>query len=322
MARSTVSDENEPSSSHRISRRLLLQGFAALPCAHKAWAGGGALPVKEIAPGVFVHHAPYEEASATNQAGIANLGFIVGDDAVAIVDSGGSLLEGEALLGAIRQITDRPVTYVVNTHCHPDHIFGNGAFPGAKVVGHKRLAAALAARGAYYLETLKRDLGAAAAGSVVVPPDLEVADQMTLTLGSRQLHLQAWPTAHTDCDLTLRDLTTDNWFLGDLLFSQRMPTIDGSLRGWITLLNHLRTISAAQVIPGHGPASAPWPTTSEPLLRYLTDLAREVRAALKKGTTLEEATDTVGRDLKADWALFESVHPRNVAVAYAELEWE
>jgi quinoprotein relay system zinc metallohydrolase 2 len=306
-----------------IGRRLFLQGMATLPFARAAWADvAAALPVKEIAPGVFVYQAPYEEASPANLGGIANLGFVIGEDAVAVIDSGGSLLEGQALAAAIRQHTDRPVVYVINTHAHPDHIFGNGAFSGAKVVGHKRLPEVLISHGPYYLETLKRDLGAAAAGSVVVPPDLLVADQMTLDLGHRQLRLQAWPPAHTVCDLTVRDERTGSWLLGDLLFWKRMPTIDGSLRGWIKLLTQLRAIPAARAVPGHGPASGPWPVASDPLLHYLTGLATEVRAALKKGMTLEEATETVGQDLKADWVLFDSTHPRNVAIAFAELEWE
>ena len=306
-----------------LSRRALLRGLLTLSVAATGPSiAASSLPVTEIAPGVFVYQAPYEEADAANLGAIANLGFVIGSNSVAVIDSGGSRAAGLALLAAVRAHTDRPVSHVVNTHFHPDHILGNSAFPGAKIVAHPRMVAALEARGDFYLDSVRRDLGVAAAGTVVIAPDLLVDGELQIDLGERVLSIRSWPTEHSDSDITLRDLTSDSWFLGDLLFVRRMPTLDGSLRGWIRVLRRLQSQPAARVVPGHGPASVVWPASVEPLLAYLNGLAVAVRRAVAQGVTLAEAEDSVGFDLKDGWLLFDQGHPRNVAVAFAELEWE
>ena len=287
-------------------------------------ADGISLPVSEIAPGVFVHQGVHEEASAANLGGIANLGFVIGRDGVAVIDSGGCFDDGAALLASIRHVTDRPVTHVINTHFHPDHILGNGAFAGAEVAGHQNMPAALRERGAYYLDVLKRDLGAAAQGTTIVRPTrlvLAGAPEM-IDLGDRILRLEAHPTAHTDCDLTIRDLATDTWFMGDLLFMRRTPAIDGSLKGWIAVLDMLRRQTAARVVPGHGPASADWPAAMEAEYAYLTGIVKTVRAAQAAGKSLSDTVAEATAAPAGNWLLFDALHPRNITTAYAEMEWE
>jgi quinoprotein relay system zinc metallohydrolase 2 len=303
-------------------RTVLAAGALAVALGRRARAAPPALD--EIAPGVFVHHGVHELAGAANLGGIANVGCVVGAAAVAVIDSGGCAQSGERLRAAIRGVTALPVRYVIASHVHPDHLFGHAAFlPDAPTfVGHARLPAALAARGAYYLDNLAAELGPAAAGTRAIPPTLLVEDRLELDLGGRTLLLQAHPTAHTDNDLSVLDRASGTLWLADLVFMERVPVIDGSLLGWLEVLAALRVQEAARVVPGHGPASAAWPAAIAPLERYLTKLRDEIRTRIAAGGTIEQAVATVAQDERQHWRLFDFYHLRNVTAAFTELEWE
>lgn len=287
-------------------------------------AAARAEPV-EVAPGVFVLTGLHEDATPRNANAIANTGFIVGDAAVAVIDPGGSLAHGRQLRAAIAAATTLPIRYVVFTHVHPDHILGAAAFTDAapEFIGHARLPGALAQRGAFYERTLRRSLGeAGAAGSTIVAPTRLVTDRLDLDLGNRRLTLRAHRPAHTDNDISVLDHRSATLWLGDLLFVARIPVVDGSLAGWIREMETLQALPAARAVPGHGPASVPWPAAATDQLRYLNALAHETRAAIARGVTIDRAPDEVGRTEAGRWLLFDSYHARNATTAYKELEWE
>jgi quinoprotein relay system zinc metallohydrolase 2 len=281
------------------------------------------LDVREVASGVFVHFGVNELMTAENQGATANIGFVVGNDAVAVIDTGGSLHEGRRLLAAIRNVTTKPIRYVINTHAHPDHVFGNAAFVDATTVflGHHNLPRALALRGSYYLEGFRRSMGAMLDGVELIAPQRVVETNMTLDLGNRALKLRAWATAHSDSDLTVLDETTGMLLAGDLVFLKHVPVIDGSLRGWLAALEPLAAIPAKRVVPGHGPM-ADWPTALADERRYLERMAQDVRGMIKSGTPIAQAAATAGLSEKSQWDLFEEYNARNATAAFAELEWE
>ncbi len=286
---------------------------------------GDALTVTEVAPGVFVHKGAIAEPNAENRGDTSNLGFIIGEAGVAVIDTGTARWMGEALWRAIRAETARPVSHVIITHMHPDHAFGAGPFAeaGAVVVGHANLSRALSDRQANYLEGLAALVGPQAMlGTRAVPVDQPVETTAEIDLGGRLLQLKAWQTAHTSTDLTVLDAATGTFFSGDLIFDLHTPALDGRLRGWQAVLAQLGTQAFRQVVPGHGGPVVGWPDGLGPMQRYLTVLETDTKAAIDAGTRLGDAVGVIAAEEAPHWDLFEAYNPRNATVAFTELEWD
>ena len=283
--------------------------------------------VQQVAEGIFYHQGSHEEADAENLGAIANVGFIIGEQCIAVIDSGGSFQEGMLLRTAIRKHSDLPICYVINTHVHPDHILGNAAFNIDKpeFVGHEKLPAAMASRQQHFARQFSEILGDAYEGTEFIQAKtlVEVGSPLTLDLGNRPLILTAFTTAHTDHDLTVYDEKTSTLWTGDLLFVERIPALDGSINGWIDALDSLVERDAEMIVPGHGNAftgdqSDGW----QDLLRYLTTVREEIRIIINDLGTIEQAIDSVGTQEAEKWKLFEEYHRRNITAAFVELEWE
>lgn len=294
-------------------------------CTSTGASGTRALPVQQLAPGLFFHQGVHEEMTPANAGAIANIGFILGRRCVAVIDTGGSLENGQRLRLAIRQKTSLPVCYVINTHVHPDHVLGNAAFLADKpaFIGHRHLAASMLARREHYRKSMARQIGEAAASeSTMVVPTRAIDSALTIDLGGRELQLRAWPTAHTDADLTVLDRKTGALWLGDLLFERRVPSLDGSLKGWLAVMETLRGLPVRLVIPGHGTPGRDWPGAMREQERYLQALLKEVRQAIADKKTLAETAPVAASGHCDRWLLFDNYHARNVTAAYTELEWE
>lgn len=282
------------------------------------------LEVTEVAPGIFVHQGVHEDFGEHYHGDIANIGFVVGQEAVAVIDSGGSIAVGRSLREAIRLRSALPIRYVINTHVHSDHIFGNAAFAQDKphYIGHHQLPRAMKLRSDSYLANLKMMLGADADGSRLVPPSTLVESVQALDLGGRTLTLRAWPAAHTDNDLTVMDERSGTLWMGDLLFVERTPSIDGDLNGWLTAIKDLMAMSVKLVIPGHGPVTADKNAALQKQRLYLQTLLDDLRRAIKEGKTMTEALQSAALSEQQKWVLFSTVNPRNATVLYPVLEWE
>lgn len=277
------------------------------------------LTFDEVAPGIFMHQGKIADLFTVDRDPVANITFIVGDDAVAVVDTGGSKQAGEAVLRAIRRHTALPVRYVINTHVHPDHHFGNIAFVGEKpeFVAHARYPSDFDAKSVYYLQRLTSPWFT---GTVPVAATRVISETTGLDLGNRPLTLTPHERAHTRHDLSVFDRHSATLIAGDLLFVDHLPTLDGSLKGWLAETQKLEAIPFERVIPGHGPIQ-PSRQAFEKQTHYLSLLAQTVRAAINDNIDINTASTTV-MPSPGDWKLYATFHPRNVIQAYKELEWE
>jgi len=279
----------------------------------------------EAAPGVFVHRGIVSDAAAGNSGDVANVGFVVGETAVAVIDSGGSRKVAESIYRAVREQTPLPIRYVILTHMHPDHVLGASVFAqaGAEVVGHANLPRALQDRQETYLTNFGRLIGAADfLGTQVVMPDSAVDQADQLDLGNRILVLRAWPNAHTGTDLTVGDPATGILFTGDLMFDEHAPALDGSVLGWREVLVKMQALPYRQIVPGHGGPLLDWPQSAATLKVYLDVLIDDTRAAIARGDTLGQAVEIIAQSQSGRWTLFDLFNPRNATVAFTELEWE
>ena len=289
----------------------------------EAWTcGEGEFWVAEVAPGVFVHKGRQEEPGPGNGGDTANIGYVVGDEAVAVVDAGGSDAVAGALLADIRARTDLPVRYLLLTHMHPDHVLGAGVVlrAGAEGLAHPAFAAGLAARYDHYHAAYAREIGAGWSADPAAP-EVRVAPD-TIDLGNRVLELRRHGTGHTTNDMSVFDRATGTWFMGDLVFLGHLPAIDASVTGWQAGLATAAEQPADRVVPGHGPVSAPWPQAAAPTVNYLTDLVETLRAEIRAGTPLIDLVTRETGTEQPGWLLSDSFHPRNVTTAWRELEWE
>lgn len=311
--------------------RRLIHAMLLLAAAVATRLDAAPLPVEQVAPGVYVHIGQHKDFEDGYDGDIANIGFVVGGDAVAVIDTGGSYAVGMALKEAIRKITPLPIRYVINTHVHPDHVFGNAAFIEAqsagaearpRFIGHVMLPQTMALRSDAYLRNLKQQLGGAAEKSSLIPPDETVRDSLSLDLGRRRLELRAWPSAHTNSDVTVLDASTGTLWTGDLLFIERTPAIDGDIKGWLSAMNALESMPAATTIPGHGPVTHDKKLALARQRAYLSTLLRDVRSSVRQGIGMSETMTTAAAAERARWQLFDVVNRRNVNFLYPMLEWE
>ncbi|MCQ4347611.1 quinoprotein relay system zinc metallohydrolase 1 [Pseudomonas stutzeri] len=246
------------------------------------------LEPRQIAENSWLVEGSTENFAASNGGDIVNVAFIVTDAGVVLIDTGISRRYGEALRAAIGRVTDKPVVLVINTHHHPDHVFGNQAFADVPIAALARTRELLAEQGAAFADNMYRLLGDWMRGTEVFLPS-ETLEPGVREIGGHRLRLLAF-SGHTGADLAIFDETTGVLFAGDLVFYQRALTTPQTpgLDVWLDELAELEKLPYRLLVPGHGPlATGPEPFAQ--MRDYLGWLDGLLRESVGRGLDMNEA---------------------------------
>lgn len=203
---------------------------------------------QEIGAGIYRRRYPWLDQ---------NIGAILTDDGIVLVDSRSGPDDADELRDDLRRLSPLPVRWLVNTHFHWDHCFGNGRFPEAKIVGHRACRTALLRDGSRIARELSRsdriprERRPAFADIEIVPPEVVFDDGILLHVGGREIGLTHPGVGHTDSDVVL--LVDGVTFAGDLVEEGAPPAFEDAFpRAWVATLDRLAPLLSGPVVPGHG----------------------------------------------------------------------
>ena len=238
--------------------------------------------------------------------GGGNVGVFINDKEVVLIDNTYEIIE-DVLMASLREITDKPIKFIINTHFHHDHSDGNRAFgkQGIPIISHqnakKRMMEDAELYGGIYSSI--KDFVQPKYDDASLPV-FTYESKMTLTQGDEEIELYNFGKAHTDGDSVVVFKNNNIIHTGDAFVRYGYPYVDlnngGSIKGLIDLLGMLELLCDENtiLIPGHGDLSRKEDVTS--LKNTLNDLYVKTVIGLKKGLSYSEISDSIEETLNGD----------------------
>lgn len=286
---------------------------------------GDSLPApRQVSDHTWAWIGPYGPPTRENGGFRMNLGFVVGDDAVAVIDSGYGGTMAEAMLAQIRRITDRPVRHVVDTNSQPHRIMGNPVFrrAGAEVIAGAEAVPRIVGEGPAFAATVAEVLGLPP-DSVAIPaaPDRALEQEIDLDLGGVRLRLIRAGHAHTAGSLVAVAEPDGVVFAGDVLYGGRLLAVlpQSRVADWIGAFERLREFGDFRFVPGHG-EPGPLADFEHPTLEYLRTLKGHMDRAVDEDVDLQDAIGSLDQSPWSDLADFNALAGRNAHQAYLQSE--
>lgn len=261
----------------------------------------------------------YENAGHNN-----NLSFIIGNDAVAVVNGGDNYLLAQALHRAIRQRTELQVKWVINENGQGHAFLGNGYWreQGATLLAHGDAVAEIRLHGQGSLRQMQARNREKAAGTAIAVPELALGDRSSLYLGGVRLDIIRFGEAHSPGDISVWLPGEQVLIAGDIAFHQRLLGIfpDTNVAGWIESFEKMAVLPARVIVPGHGQ-----PTGLAELRKYTRDylvyLTTEIEKILQEGGGLAEAYE-IDQSAYSHLDTFEELAGKNAGRLFQTMEME
>ncbi len=279
-------------------------------------------PVK-IAPGIYAVIGDLGNQTYENDGLNNNLGFVVTDDGVLVINTGPSTRVARALHAAIGKITSQPVKWAVNVNGQNHYWLGNGYFQslGAAIVAHKEADRIMREAGETQLDSNQRLLKEKSEGTALAYPSELLDDKREIKLGKTVIQFLHFGQAHTPGDIVVWLPRQKIAFAGDIVYIERMLVVlpishSGS---WIQSFDKLAKLDPKIIIPGHG-HPADMMTARKDTRDYLAYLRAEIRKSLDKGEMQYDAEERIDQSGFSYLANFELLARRNAGQIYLEME--
>lgn len=242
--------------------------------------------------------------SPANQNFISNAAFVVTPGGVVVIDALGSPALAVRLIAEIRKITNQPITHVIATHYHADHIYGLQTFKaqGAHIIAHRAARVYLNSETARLrLEASRQQLAPwVDENTHLVEADEWIDGDKEIVVGGVHFQIKPVGPSHTPEDLTVYMPAEKVLFAGDLVFRSRIPFVgQADSRHWIVAIDNLLAFDTKVIVPGHGPLSTEARKDMQLTRDYLVYLRATMGQAAKNLEPFEDAYKAT------DWSQFE-----------------
>lgn len=278
----------------------------------------------EVAPNVYALVGPMEQRSADNLANNANFGFVVGENSVILVDSGGTLRGAQAIEKQIRAVTDKPVSLVINTGGQDHRWFGNAYFTaqGAKTLTSVDTREDQVARGDVQVGKTSGYVGRSWQGTEPQVAQETVEEVTEITEEGVRLQLIPVGAAHTGGETLVWLPDQKLLFSGDVVYMDRMLGVGSQSQhlAWIEAFKVIQQLKPVHIVPGHG-----LPTdlagAERDTYRYLLFLRQKVGELVETGEDMSAAA-AIDQSQFSYLEVYEQIHKRNALRVFEEMEWE
>lgn len=279
---------------------LLVTLSAAMACAEEV----PAMVAHKVSASAWYVEGVSALGSPANQNFISNAAFVVTPAGVVVIDALGSPSLATRLIAEIRKITPQPITHLIVTHYHADHIYGLQTFKalGTRIIAHRAARAYLNSETARLrLEASRQELAPwVDAQTRLVEADEWIDGDKEFAVGGVRFQLKPVGPSHTPEDMAIYMPAEKVLFAGDLVFRSRIPFVgQADSRHWIAALDNLLAFDTNVIVPGHGPLSSEARKDMQLTRDYLVYLRTSMGQAAKNLEPFEEAYKST------DWAQFE-----------------